>query len=156
MQLNKSVSVWKNIWLTCSHRVCFQISYLDWWIVTMDTFMRLFSSVHHNVISKGCGCGGIGHTCGTSLRCGQAYEISNFQLDWTTCYIWNTCASFPTVCKQVHLQMCGLTEWLVTLCTFLELLPDMNQQVSLHQSFSLSEWLHLELGTFVHLLPTLC
>ena len=46
MQLNKSVrlyfliSVWKNIWLTCSHRVepcvvCFQISYLDWWIVAM-------------------------------------------------------------------------------------------------------------------------
>ena len=49
MQLNKSVSVWKNIWLTCSHRVCFQISYLDWWIVIMDIFMRLFSSVHHNV-----------------------------------------------------------------------------------------------------------
>ena len=46
MQLNKSVrlyfliSVWKNIWLTSSHRVkpcvvCFQISYLDWWIVAM-------------------------------------------------------------------------------------------------------------------------
>ena len=99
MQLNKSVSVWKNIWLTCSHRVepCvvyFPISYLDWWIVAMITFMRLFSIVRHNVISKGCGCGGWKITLVTLVGLLSKVQYYNLKY-WTTCLIWNICASFP-------------------------------------------------------------
>ena len=109
MQLKKSVrlyfliSVWKNIWLTCSHRVkpcvvCFQISYLDWWIVAIKCiFSQLCISkcvfrckVWLNVLSH---C--IVHICGSSLRCEWAGASSDLRLYWMICCNLDKDASLP-------------------------------------------------------------
>ena len=145
MQLKKSVrlyfliSVWKNIWLTCSHRVepcvvCFQISYLDWWIVAMKC---IFSPL---CVSK----------CVFGCR-GWLNVLSHYTHLWFFSPLWmSRCLfRFTTLlndllqsgqrCIFTPIQMSSKSEWFVAFSTFVWVPPSVNEQVSL-QIYSLNEW----------------
>ena len=154
MQLNKSVrlyfliSAWKNIWLTCSHRVepcvvCFQIFYLDWWIVAMKC---IFSPLCASKCVFRC-TGWLATECFVALYTFVVLlsavndqvplQIYNFT-EWFAA-IWAKMHLYPTVCQQVSLQMSSKSEWFVAFSTFVWLLPAVNEHVSL-QIYSLTEW----------------
>ena len=85
--------------------VCFQIACLDWWIVTMITLVRLFSSVCHNVTSQSCSCG---------------------------CWIITLVALvefLSAVYQRMRSQMFSSIEWLLAFRTFVQLLSTVSQHV---------------------------